>query len=315
MSIVPEGKLIWGIQLPVQSLTESKREPWELAGTVHDMVSAAQAVEAAGGSFVGVCDHIAIPDNDYARHMSSQWFDPISTLAYVAAKTSTVRVLSTVFIAPYRHPLLSAKQFMTLDHLSGGRTIVGVGAGHVEAEFEALGIDFASRGELLNESIDAMRDAFANEHAHFTGKFFDYKNVTLAPRPVQQPVPIWVGGSKKPALRRVAERGDGWIPQGSPRSQMQGLVDFIRAHRDKVRPGAPIDLGWLPEWIYMGTPFFEDDHRRSITGSADKIAESLRYAKTLGCNVLHVNFRSRSAEEYCDQIAAFGRDVFPLVES
>ena len=312
MSNVPEGKLIWGLQLPIQSLTESKREPWELRGTVHDIVSIAQAVEAAGGNFASVCDHIAIPDNDYARHMSSQWFDPIATLAYIAAMTTTMRLLSSVFIAPYRHPLLSAKQFMTLDHLSGGRTIVGVGVGHVEAEFDALGIDFASRGERLNESIDAMRDAFTNELTQYTGKHFDYKDMKLAPRPVQQPPPIWVGGSKKPALRRVAERGDGWIPQGTPRAQMKEQIDYIRAHCDKVRPGAHIDYGWLPEFIYIGEPFFETTNRH-ITGSLDQIAESLRYSTTIGCNVLHLSFRSRSAEEYCDQIAAFGRDVWPLI--
>jgi hypothetical protein len=134
----------------------------------------------------------------------------------------------------------------------------------------------------------------------------------LAPRPEQQPVPIWVGGSTKPALRRVAERGDGWIPQGTPRHQMQEFIDYIRTHRDKVRPGAPIDFGWLPEFIYIGEPFFEPTARH-ITGSADKIADSLRYAKTLGSNTLHLSFRSRSAEEYCDQVAAFARDVWPLV--
>jgi probable F420-dependent oxidoreductase len=312
MAIVPEGKIIWGLQLPVQTLTESRREPWELQGTVHDLVRVAQAVDAAGGAFVGVCDHIAIPDNDYARHMTPQWFDPISTLAFLAASTATVRLLSTVFIAPYRHPLQSAKQFMTLDRLSGGRAIVGVGAGHVEAEFEALAIDFRSRGARLNECIDAMRDAFVHERTQFAGTFFDYKDMQLAPRPVQQPIPIWVGGGTRAALRRVAERGDGWIPQGNPRHTMQACVDFIRAHRDEVRPGASIDLGFMPEWIYIGDPFFAPGERH-LTGSPDKIAESLRYAKTLGCSVLHLNFRSRSAEEYCDQVAEFARDVWPLV--
>jgi probable F420-dependent oxidoreductase len=312
MSIVPADKLVWGLQLPIQSLTESKREPWELGGTVDDLLAVAQAVEAGGGNFVGVCDHIAIPDNDYARHMSAQWFDPISTLAYIAAKTTTVRLLSSVYIAPYRHPLLSAKQFMTLDRLSGGRTIIGVGAGHVEAEFEALDVDFAARGEQLNECIDAMRDAFAHELTQFAGKHYDYENVKLAPRPVQTSIPIWVGGSSKPALRRVAERGDGWIPQGTPRTQMQEAVDYIRAHRDKVRPDASIVFGWLPEWIYVGEPFFEPTERH-ITGSPDRIADSLRYADTLGCNALHLSFRARSAQEYCDQIAAFARDVWPLV--
>ncbi|MEO5837192.1 MAG: TIGR03619 family F420-dependent LLM class oxidoreductase [Acidimicrobiales bacterium] len=312
MSTVAEAKLVWGLQLPIQSLTESKREPWELDGTVPELLTIAHAVEAGGGDFVSVCDHIAIPDNDYTRHMSSQWFDPISTLAYLAATTTNLRLLSSVYIAPYRHPLLSAKQFMTLDHLSGGRVIVGVGAGHVEAEFEALDLEFASRGQQLDECIDAMRDAFANELTQFTGKHYDYENVKLRPRPVQQAIPIWIGGSSKPALRRVAERGDGWIPQGTPRAQMKEFVDYIRAHRDKVRPGAPIDFGWLPEWIYIGKPFFELTPRH-VTGSPDKIAESLRYATTLGCNTLHLSFRSRSASEYCDQIAAFARDVWPSV--
>lgn len=314
MSIVPEGKLIWGLQLPVQTLTESRREPWELDGTVADIVAVAQTVEAAGGSFVSVCDHIAIPDNDYARHMSSQWYDPIATLAYLAASTTRVRLLSSVFIAPYRHPLLSAKQFMTLDRLSGGRAIVGVGAGHVEAEFDALGIDFSERGQRMNECIDAMRDAFLHEQTQFTGRFFDYKDMKLRPRPVQQPIPIWIGGGTKAALRRVAERGDGWIPQGNPRHTMQACIDYIRAHRDKVRPGASIDLGFMPEWIYIGKPFFEPGERQ-LNGSPEEIAESLRYAETLGCSVLHLNFRSRSAEEYCDQVAAFGREVWPLVQS
>ena len=194
-----------------------------------------------------------------------------------------MRLLSSVFIAPYRHPLLSAKQFMTLDHLSGGRAIVGVGAGHVEAEFEALGLDFASRGERLNECIDAMRDAFATEQTQYTGKFFDYKDMKLAPRRSSNPSDL----DRRQLEARAAPRrraGRRLDPARNPAPQMQESVDYIRAHRDKVRPGAHIDFGWLPEWIYVGKPFFEPTARH-ITGSPDKIAESLRYTKTLGCNV------------------------------
>ena len=312
MSIVPEGHVIWGMQLPVQTLTRTLREEWEDDASVEDMVEVALACEAAGSAFVGVCDHIALPLNDYTKHMTPTWYDPISTLAFLAARTTSVRLLSDIYVAAYRHPLASAKSFMTLDHLSGGRVIAGIGVGHVEAEFEALGIDFATRGERTNEALDAMRGAFDSEYSQFSGAFYDYKEVGLAPRPTQQPIPIWIGGGGKPALRRVAERSDGWIPLGTPRAQMKETVAYITAHRDKVRPGVPLDIGFMPEWIYVGTPTWDIGENR-LSGSAEQIAESLRFGSQVGANVLHVRFRSRTRAELCDQIAAFGRDVAPLL--
>ncbi len=311
-SIVPEGSLIYGLQLPIQTLTKTTAEGWEHQATVSDLVEVARAAEAGGFSFVGVCDHVAVPDNDYARHMTPTWYDPVATLSFLAGQTSTVRLLSVVYIAAYRHPLVSAKAFLTLDHLSGGRVILGVGAGHVEAEFEALGVDFGSRGERTDESIDAIRGAFESTYSAFSGKYFRYDEIGLAPRPAQDAIPIWIGGSGKPALRRVAERGDGWIPQGTPRAQMRGCIDYLLAHRDKVRPEATLDLGLMPEWLYVGTPTWDVGPNR-LTGSPERIAESLREAYDLGCNVLHLHFRSRDRMEYLDQLAAFGRDVAPLL--
>jgi probable F420-dependent oxidoreductase len=307
---VPEGELIWGMQLPIQTLTRTLREAWEEQAAVADLVRVARAVEEAGGAFVGVCDHVALPLVEYTQRMSATWYDPVATLGYLAAETSAVRLLSVVYIAAYRHPLVGAKSFMTLDHLSGGRVILGVGAGHVETEFEALGVDFATRGAQLNEEIDAMRAAFAETYSEFHGRFYDYGSVGLAPRPVQATVPIWIGGSSRAALRRVAERGDGWIPQGTSRDQMQESVDLIRRHRDEVRPGASIDLGYMPGLLYVGEPGW-DVGEWCFSGQPDKIAESLREAHDFGCGVLHVRFRSRSCDELCDQIAAFGSDVGP----
>ncbi|HEV8295668.1 MAG TPA: TIGR03619 family F420-dependent LLM class oxidoreductase [Acidimicrobiales bacterium] len=312
--ITRTGSLQYGVQLPIQTLTRTLREPWEDDATVDDLVAVAKAAEDAGCAFIGVCDHVALPVNDYTRHMTPTWYDPISTLGFLAAHTSRARLLTEVFIAAYRHPLVAAKSFITLDHLSGGRVILGVGAGHVESEFDALGIDFRTRGPRTDESIDAMRAAFEQEYSQFSGTFYDYKEVGLAPRPVQSHVPIWIGGSGKPALRRVAQRGDGWIPQGTPRAQMRACVDYILAHRDKVRPQAHLDLGFMPEWIYIGTPSW-DIGEFKLTGSPDQIAESLREANDLGCNTLHLHFRSRSRSELCDQLAAFGRDVAPLLVS
>jgi probable F420-dependent oxidoreductase len=311
-SIVPEGSLVYGVQLPIQTLTRSKAEPWEESASVADLVLLAQQAEAAGCGFVGVCDHVGVPDIEYAKNLTPTWYDSIATLSFLAAHTSTIRLMSTVYIAAYRHPLVAAKSFMTLDHLSGGRVVVGVGAGHLRAEFEALGIDFATRGERTNECIDALRAAFSSTYSGFAGKFFDYDDIGLAPRPDQEHIPIWIGGSSKPALRRVAERGDGWMPQGTPRAQMGECVDYIRTHRDKVRPDATLDLGFMAEAMYVGTPSWDVGPGR-LTGSPEEVAESLREVYDIGCNVLFVHFRSRDRAEYSDQLAAFGRDVAPLL--
>lgn len=311
-SIVPAGQLVWGTQMPIQMHSLSRREEWEPAAPVRDLVAVAKAADAAGAFFVGVCDHVALPHNEYTEKMSPTWYDTVATLGYLAAHTDHVRLLASVVIAGYRHPLVISKAFSTLDHLSEGRAVLGVGAGHVAGEFEALGIDFAKRGEITNETIDAVRGAFQNEYSEHHGAYFDYGPVGQGPRPVAGDVPIWIGGSSKPALRRVAERGDGWIPQGTPRAEMRGCVDYIQAHRDKTHPGASLDLGFFPENIYIG-PAAWDIGPTTLTGDPEPIAESLREARDLGCNVLHIRLRSRSASELCDQLAAFGRDVAPLL--
>jgi probable F420-dependent oxidoreductase len=311
-SIALPGQLAYGIQLPIQTLTQVLREDWELTAGVSDLVAVAQAADDAGCAFVGVCDHVALPHNEYTQHMSTTWYDPIATLGFLAANTTNVRLLTTVYIAAYRHPLASAKSFLTLDHLSKGRTIVGIGAGHVEAEFDALGIEFASRGARTNEAVDAIRGAFEREYSTFSGAFFRYTEAGLSPRPVNGTIPIWIGGSSRPALRRVAERGDGWIPQGTPRAQMRECLDYIRSHRDKVRPGAAIDFGFMSEFLYVGDPGW-DTGGSTIAGSPERLATSLREAGDLGCNVLHLHFRSRDRQELVDQLASFGRDVAPLL--
>ena len=311
-SIVPAGQLVWGTQMPIQMHSLSRREEWEPAAPVRELVAVAKAADDAGAFFVGVCDHVALPYDAYTEKMSPTWYDTVATLGYLAAHTDHVRLLASVVIAAYRHPLVISKAFSTLDHLSEGRAVLGMGAGHVAGEFAALGVDFAKRGEITDETIDAVRGAFQNEYSEHHGAHFDYGPVGQGPRPVAGDVPIWIGGSSKPALRRVAERGDGWIPQGTPRAEMRACVDYIHAHRDKTRPGVALDLGFFPENIYVGRAGW-DIGPTALTGDPEPIAESLREASDLGCNALHIRLRSRSASELCDQLAAFGRDVAPLL--
>ena len=140
-----------------------------------------------------MCDHVAIP-KPLDEKMSTSWWDTIATLGYLAAITEQVRLMSHVYVLPYRHPLMAAKSFLTLDELSGGRAILGVGAGHVESEFELLGVDFAGRGRALDESIDVVRAAFADEYPVVDTPSFHVADAGLRPRGAQAGgPPIWVG--------------------------------------------------------------------------------------------------------------------------
>lgn len=302
--------VVFGMQLPIQSQSTIFAQPWERAAGAAELVQVARACEAAGFDYVAVCDHVAIPAAQ-AEAMSTDWWDTVATLAYLAAVTERVRLLSHVYVLPYRHPLQAAKAWATLDALSGGRAILGVGAGHVEGEFDALGVPFTDRGAALDEAIDAVRAALADEFPEHHGERWSFDGLGQRPRPRQAPLPIWVGGSSKAAMRRAAERGDGWLPQGPPEGGMAAGIDFIRTHRAATRGDAPIVLGALSGPLFVGDPTWEAP--RCVQGSPEKLASYLRTYAELGVDQIQVGFVSRSADELCEQIATFAADVAPLV--
>ena len=305
MRTVPEGSLVYGIQLPIQSQSELYVADWERSCGAAELAAIAEAADRSGFWYVAVCDHVAIP-RDLAGAMGTTWYDPVATLGFLAGRTERVRLMSHVYVAPLRPPLASAKHFATLDQVSGGRVIVGVGTGHVRAEFEALGVDFTQRGRLLDDAIDVLKASLAEEFVDDLG---------LRPRPVQSPrPPIWVGGSSPAALRRVAVRGDGWLPQGTPRDSMPEQIATIREHQERLGVDEPLDLGAITEPIYVGDADWKVG-RRTLTGSGEAIAESLRAYGEMGCSHLQVRFRARSLDEQLDQMEAFGSEVGPLLSA
>lgn len=311
-AVVADGEWIYGIQLPIQTLTRTLIDPWETSATVTDLVTVAKRAEATGNSFIGVCDHIAIPDNEYAARMSTTWFDTIATLSFLAAHTSTIRLLSIVWVAAYRHPLQTAKAFGTLDHLSNGRAILGVGAGHVEAEFEALDIDFRTRGRRLDETLDAVRGAFDDTYVTHRGEFFSYSEVGVAPQPEAE-LPIWVGGMGAAAWRRAGRVGDGYIPMGNPRDQYPEIIETMHAAAAAAgRADVGFDIGYHAPWSYLlGDP--PDEMPPVLVSGVEAVADDLRGARAVGINTFHLKMRARTLDEYLDQLDVFAEAVVPLV--
>jgi probable F420-dependent oxidoreductase len=304
-----EGGLAVGLQLPVQAQSTIFAQAWEPAAGGAEIVSVARACEQAGFAYVAACDHVAIPEGS-ATAMGTDWWDTVATLAFVAGATERIALLSHVYVLAYRHPLQVAKAWATLDALSGGRAVLGVGAGHVEGEFDALGVPFADRGRLLDEAIDAVRAALSDEFPRHEGSRWSFSGLGQRPRPVQDHLPIWVGGSSPPAMRRAAERGDGWLPQGPPAGGMAAAIEAIRDRRDEIRDD-PITIGALSGPLHLGPPAWEAGRCRS--GSADELADLLRSFRSIGVDQVQVSFPSRSCAELCDQIAGFGAEVLPLV--
>ncbi|MEV0224172.1 LLM class F420-dependent oxidoreductase [Streptomyces sp. NPDC050704] len=317
MQVQPEGRLdvgalAYGMQLPVQSQSTIYAEGWEAGAGPADLVEIARAADRSGFDYLASCDHVGIPRR-LASAMSTVWYDPVATLAFLAGVTTRVRLLSHVAVVGLRHPLLTAKQYATLDHLSGGRLILGVGAGHVQEEFEALGVDFERRGAVLDECVDALRAALGpDEFPSHHGKLYDFEGLGQRPRPAQEHVPLWVGGSSPAAVRRAAVKGDGWLPQGDPRERLPEQIARLRRLREEAGVAEPVVVGAITEPLYVGEPGW-DVGRRTLTGSPEVLAESLRAYRAMGVHQIQVRFRSRSRGELTDQMAAFGTEVAPLL--
>jgi len=189
----------------------------ETHGTGQDMLEAgpvdevAVAAEAAGFAGLAFTEHPA-PGAGWLEAGGHQSLDPFAALAFAAAATSRIRLLTYLCVLPYRNPLVTAKAAATVDKLSGGRFILGVGTGYLKGEFRAVGADFDERNQLFDEALEVMPLHWAGERFSYSGAHFDARDAIGRPMPVQNPIPIWIGGNSALTRRRVAEKAQGWMP-------------------------------------------------------------------------------------------------------
>jgi probable F420-dependent oxidoreductase len=273
------------------------------------LIEFAQRMEALGYDSLWVSDHVVIPrqyESRYPYHPSGRlaWIDlpilePLSTLLFVAAVTERARLGTTVLVLPMRNPVLHAKVMATLDHLSGGRFILGAGTGWLREEFEALAMPFDHRGARMDEYLQVIKNLWTKDDPSFEGRYYRLGNVACYPRPAQQPhPPIWIGGNTDPALRRAARLGDAWHGAGSTPEEVAAAAEKLRAYARAI--------GRAPEAVAVTvrTGLRADD-------DPDAVLERMRQYKQAGVSHLCLETSFRDPARAYAALERFAREVRP----
>lgn len=216
---------------------------WERDASVDDLVAVARTADELDFDHLTCAEHVAVPLNAAEGRGLTYW-DPLSTLAFLAAHTRRIRLARSVIVLGYHHPLEIAKRFGTLDRLSAGRLVLGVGVGSLAEEFDLLGADFGQRGVRADDALAALRASLSCTRPSYAGEYYRYDGVGVEPCAVQPHVPIWVGGRTLRSLRRAVRLGDGWMPFGLNASEvaaMLGRVDRPAGFEVVLPTGRAID--------------------------------------------------------------------------
>jgi probable F420-dependent oxidoreductase len=186
-----------------------------------------QEAERLGYHHCTCSEHVAVPV-EVAKVRGGRYFDPLPTFGALGAQTKTIRFAAHVLVLGYHHPLAIAKRYGTLDVVTGGRVIIGVGVGSLEEEFDLLGASFADRGARGDDAMRALRASLSQPEPEYHGEFFDYSGFLVEPCAVQARVPLWVGGRTYRSLRRAVELGDGWAPFALRTEEIAQMLDRAR---------------------------------------------------------------------------------------
>ena len=218
----------YGIALPDFGIYAQKEKLLEISG----------AAEELGYDSLWVSDHLVIPNTH--KSIGDESLDPIATLTYLSANTRKIKLGTSVIVLPYQNPFVLAKSVATLDELSEGRVILGVGAGWLKDEFDALGVPFNERGSITNEYIEVVKTLWTEDDPEFRGEYVEFSDIKFLPKPLQNPhPPIWVGGGSERAMKRAATHGDGWHPVGlTPPELRKKVLRLMEQIEDSKRdPG------------------------------------------------------------------------------
>ncbi len=298
------------------------------------VLALAKRGEELGFAYLAIPDHVVIPREIHSPYpynverkmvgaADGDCLEQLTLLAYLAAATTKIRLLTSVMVVPHRPPVLTAKVLATIDVLSRGRVTVGCGVGWLQEEFEAIGAPpFSERGKVTDEYLRIFKTLWIQEDPRFEGKYARLENITFLPKPVQRPhPPLWIGGESPAALRRVVALGDAWYPIGSnpqfPLNTAQRYSEAVSRLREEAarakRDPASIELNFWASWYKEGQRLtVEDGQRLAFTGSDAEVAQDIQAYRSFGVRHLLFNFVRPTLKESLAAMERFATKVLPL---
>jgi probable F420-dependent oxidoreductase len=271
---------------------------------IHDT---ARMAEELGFDSVWIPDHAVVPRAVEARY-GPVYYDAIAVLGYLAGITHRVRLGTTVLVIPYRHPMVLAKELASIDQLSEGRLILGVGVGWAEAEFQALGVSFAERGRYTDEALRVMQTLWSQDMPQYSGPYYSFADIIFQPKPVQHPLPIWVGGQSRAALRRTAQCATGWHPIDQSLAQLQTAMAILATLSQQTGRQTP---ALCPRFTVRVRETASDAARQFMEGSTEQITADLLQLQALGASHVVLSTQTNDMARFHWEIETLAAHVLP----
>jgi probable F420-dependent oxidoreductase len=270
-----------------------------------ELLGIAGVCEEVGFDSVWATDHVVMPTE--LREPYGQLLEPLITLGFIASRTERLKVGTSCLVLPQRNPVLVAKQVAALDAFSGGRVILGVGAGWAEKEFGYLNADFARRGRVMDESIRLMKSLWRDDMVNFEGEFFHLRDALFLPKPARRDIPVWIGGNGPRAVKRVLSLGDGWHPVGTD------LEDFTKGARRIRDSGRPLTLSMRmttdvrkKRESYVGP---NQEKRVAVSGSSAEIRKQIDGYVEAGLEYYCASMNHPAAADIIADLRKFASEV------
>ncbi len=284
--------LQYGLITPLFTRLPNAHAGWEDDATIDDIAGIAEAAEKLGYLHITCSEHVGIP-TEVAKVRGATYWDPLATFGYLSARTTTLQFATFVLVLGYHHPLEIVKRYGTLDRVSNGRLILGVGVGSLEEEFDLVGASFDDRGARGDESLRALRTSWGVSVPEFHGEFFDYDDFLIDPIAPRTHVPIWIGGRTQRSLRRAVELGDAWAPFGLSIADMAEMVAKARDTEAWETRTTPVDLA------------LQANRALDPGAEPDRVVEQIEKTRAAGATIVNLRFVHHSLAHMHEQMAAF----------
>ena len=286
--------------------------PWEPAAGGPEILRYAKAADKQKWDWLTIPEHIFMPGM-MEETMGARFPEGLSAAAVLLGATERIKTLTYILVLPLRNPLMLAKQISTVDFLTGGRFTLGTAVGHMEPEFDVMGVSFKERGKIADESLEVMKECWTSDRPTFDGPYTKFDDIAFEPKPVQKPHPqIFIGGNSKPAMRRAAKYGNGWIPWLITAAELPASIEYLRSQPGFAEKEDTFEI-IMPTTAYQIEDYSHaETGETKIEGDRDAVLrdiETLQKAGMTGAQVMPPQLET--FEQCLEWIAWFDSEIIP----